>query len=69
MSDKTVRVPNISCGHCVKTIERELGEADGVTSVAARQDTREVRVEWDEGRTSWDAVRALLEEINYPPAG
>lgn len=69
MSDKTVRVPNISCGHCVKTIERELGEADGVTSVAARQDTREVRVEWDEGRTSWEAVRALLEEINYPPAG
>lgn len=69
MGDRTVQVPNISCGHCVKTIERELGEADGVTSVVAHQDSREVRVEWDEARTSWEAIRALLEEIDYPPAG
>jgi len=68
MSSKTVHVPNISCGHCVKTIERELGRAEGVTSVSAVQDSRSVSVEWDEERTTWDALRALLEEINYPPA-
>ncbi|MGD8600775.1 MAG: cation transporter, partial [Gemmatimonadota bacterium] len=35
MSTKTVNVPNISCGHCVMTIEREVGEIDGVSSVKA----------------------------------
>lgn len=68
MIEKTVRVPNISCGHCVKTIERELGDVEGVTSVAASQSAREVHVRWDEARTSWDAIRDLLEEIHYPPA-
>lgn len=68
MSERTVHVPNISCGHCVKTIERELGRMEGVKAVSAVQDDRSVHVEWDEGRTSWNALRDLLEEINYPPA-
>ncbi|MGD2068187.1 MAG: heavy-metal-associated domain-containing protein [Gemmatimonadota bacterium] len=68
MGHKTVQVPNISCGHCVKTIEREVGEVPGVRSVSANQERREVSVEWDEGATSWHDIEALLEEINYPPA-
>jgi copper chaperone CopZ len=67
MSSKTVRVPNISCGHCVMTIERELARVDGVESVSAAQGTREVSVAWDEGRTSWEELRRVLQEINYPP--
>ena len=68
MSERTVHVPNISCGHCVKTIERELGRMEGVKAVSVAQEARSVRVEWDEGQTNWDAVRELLEEIDYPPA-
>jgi len=68
MATKTVEVPGISCGHCVKTIEREVGELEGVSSVSAEQDSRRVTVDWDEGRTSWEAIRALMEEIHYPPA-
>lgn len=68
MAEQTVKVPNISCGHCVKTIEREVGELAGVQSVEASQAERTVTVRWDEGATDWDAVDALLREINYPPA-
>lgn len=68
MAERTVKVPNISCGHCVKTIEREVGELEGVQSVKADHATREVTVSWDEGSTDWNAVDALLREINYPPA-
>ena len=35
MTNKTVNVPNISCGHCVATIEREVSEIDGVSEVKA----------------------------------
>lgn len=68
MAEKTVSVPGISCGHCVKTIEREVGELAGVESVSASQEERTVTVRWTEGSTDWAAVRALMEEIDFPPA-
>ena len=67
MMDKTFRVPNISCGHCVMTIKRELGELAGVESVAADADSKTVTVEWDSPAT-WESIRSLLTEINYAPA-
>lgn len=68
MSEKTVEVPGISCGHCVKTIEREVAELAGVQGVSADEASRRVRVVWDDQTTSWAEIQALLEEINYPPA-
>jgi hypothetical protein len=49
------------------TIQREVGELEGVTSVQAEGDTQTVTVEWNEPPANWDGIRALLEEINYPP--
>lgn len=69
MSKRSVKVPNISCGHCVKTIEREVGEVEGVTSVRASEVDKTVHLEWDEGRTSWGEIESLMEEIDYPPEG
>jgi copper chaperone len=68
MTSKTVSVPNISCGHCVMTIEREVGELGGVSAVKADQATRNVTVSWDPDATSWDAIAELMKEINYAPA-
>ncbi len=66
MQTKTFKVPNISCGHCVKTIQNEVGELAGVTKVVALQDTKLVTVEWEAPQT-WEQIKALLVEINYPP--
>jgi copper chaperone CopZ len=49
------------------TIEREVRELEGVTSVSAKQDSKTVTVEWKEPPASWDKIRNLLVEINYPP--
>ena len=67
MTTRTVSVPNISCGHCVMTIEREVGGLAGVSSVKAEQGTKKVTVSWDEGATGWDAIEELMKEINYAP--
>lgn len=67
MQTKTFRVPNITCAHCVMTIERELSELKGVTSIKTDEKTKTVCVKWDEASASWQKVRLLLEEINYPP--
>jgi len=66
MMRKTFTVPNISCGHCTHTIEMELRDLEGVKSVQAEVESRNVTVEWDEPAT-WDGIQKLLQEINYPP--
>ena len=65
MTRVTYEVPNISCGHCVHTIEMELGELSGVQSVQATTD-KKVTVEFDTPADEGQIV-ALLTEINYPP--
>ena len=67
MPVKTFEVPNISCGHCVMTIRNEVSELTGVSRVDADKTTRMVTVEWAEPAT-WEQIKALLVEINYPPA-
>ena len=66
MSHKTVSIPNISCGHCVATIEREIGALDGVSQARADQERKELTVEWDEQTTDWAAVSDRLTAIHYP---
>ena len=66
MTTKTFVVPNISCGHCTNTIELELTDLSGVTSVNADQESKQVTVSWEEPAT-WDSIESLLVEINYPP--
>jgi copper chaperone CopZ len=49
------------------TIQRELGEIEGVVSATGDVDTKTVTVEWESPAT-WDAIKSLLDEINYPAA-
>lgn len=66
MDSKTFTVPNISCGHCVHTIESELKDLAGVAEVKAEQATKQVTVQWQTPAT-WQKIESLLREINYPP--
>lgn len=67
MTTVTYFVPNISCGHCVNTIQMEVSEMDGVESVVASKDTQKVEVVFD-APASKESIKALLAEINYPAA-
>ncbi len=67
MTTKTFIVPNISCGHCTHTVEMEVSELAGVVSVKAEQESKQVTVEWNDP-ASWENIKSLLVEINYPPA-
>lgn len=66
MTTITYNVPNISCGHCVHTIQMELGDLIGVSKVQASQTTRQVTVDFDPPATE-EQIEATLTEINYPP--
>ena len=67
MEKITFNVPNISCGHCVHTIQMELSELEGVSSVKASAETKQVMVEFD-APADEKKLRETLLEINYPAA-
>lgn len=67
MTTKTYSVPNISCGHCTATIERELRLIEGLQSVKAELDSKQVTVEVQSDDVLAE-VEKMLEEIGYPAA-
>lgn len=68
MSSKIYTIPNISCAHCVATIEREVGGVAGVQNVTGNVDSKEVTVVYDE-EAALVRLEKLLEEIGYPATG
>ena len=65
MSTVTYNIPNISCGHCVHTIQMEVGELPGVATVEASADTKKVTITFGDPTTETE-IKSLLTEINYP---
>jgi copper chaperone CopZ len=65
MKQEIFSIPNISCGHCTASIERELKDLEGVTSVEGNIEQRSVSVQWQDPATR-DQILATLKEINYP---
>jgi copper chaperone len=62
----TLVAPDISCGHCVATVEGALGKLDGVSSVNASSDTKQVVLAFDASVVSLDRIEAVLDDEGYP---
>ena len=65
MNKSTLKIPNISCIHCVNSIINELEELEGIMKVEGEPDAKEINVEWESPATI-DKIKELLKEINYP---
>ena len=65
MTTVTLRVPNISCAHCVHTIKTEVGDLPGVKTVEANPQTKLVTIAFDPPADR-AGIEALLAEIDYP---
>lgn len=68
MTTVTYSVPAIHCGNCIRTIEMEVSELEGVQSVKADEATKKVEITFD-APASEQTIKALLNEINYPAEG
>ena len=68
MTTVTYSVPAMHCGHCIHTVEMEVGELQGVQNVKADLDTKKVQITFD-APASEENIKALLAEIDYPVEG
>ena len=65
MEKQMFTVSNISCGHCVATIQKELQELDGVTNISGDPQDKTITVEWEAPTTALQ-IENKLTEIGYP---
>jgi copper chaperone len=65
IEEKVLNVPDISCEHCVKTINAALSTLEGMQSVQVDIPTRTVQVRYDPQRVTMDQIAATLDEAGY----
>jgi len=68
MTQVTLRVPDISCEHCARTITQALGGTPGVRAVDVDIPAKEVRVSYDEASVDVERLKVILRDEDYPVA-
>jgi copper chaperone len=58
-------VPDVSCEHCVNTINGALGVLPGVDIVTTDLPTKTVAVRYDSSQVSLDKIEAVLDDAGY----
>jgi copper ion binding protein len=64
----TLTAPDISCGHCVATVQEAVGGLAGVASVQANESTKQVEIAYDPNRVSLEQIEQRLDDAGYPVA-
>jgi copper chaperone len=59
----SLRVPSMSCRHCVRAVSAAVNDVAGVQSVVIDLETKTVQVH---GTADIDAVRSALATAGYP---
>jgi copper chaperone len=63
MQNVALKVKGMSCGHCVNSVEGALKEIGAMGKVDLTN--AEVKVEYDEGKLTLNAIKEAIEEQGY----
>ena len=65
MKNITFNVQGMSCGHCVNSIERSVGQLEGVSQVNVNLNAAQVEVTFNESYVSLNKIKETIEEQGY----
>ncbi|GGP12126.1 copper chaperone CopZ [Oceanobacillus neutriphilus] len=65
MTNETIQVQGMSCGHCVSSVEGAVGGLDGVDKVNVHLQEGKVDVSFDEGKVKLDEITEAIEDQGY----
>ncbi|HEX8997027.1 MAG TPA: copper ion binding protein [Ktedonobacterales bacterium] len=68
MVETTLSVPDVSCEHCVKTINGALGSLSGVEQVSTDIPSKTVHLTYDAAQVSMDKIEEVLDDAGYTVA-
>ena len=64
----TLSAPDISCEHCVATVQKAVGGLTGVDSVSASAETQLIDITFDPNKVKVEQIAAVLDDAGYPVA-
>ncbi len=65
VQDIVLSVPDISCEHCVKTVNGALGVLPGVEAVSTDIPTKKVYLRYDANQLSMAGIEEVLDDAGY----
>ncbi len=63
MSNATLNVEGMSCGHCVSSVEKAVSSLGAVAKVDLA--AKKVSVEYDENKVTLGAIKEAIEDQGY----
>ncbi len=68
LQEVTLSVPDISCEHCVKTVNGALSTLPGVEAVSTDIPTKSVHLRYDSSQLSMEQIETTLDDAGYTVA-
>ena len=65
VQDVVLSVPDVSCEHCVKTVNGALGVLPGVEAVSTDIPMKEVHLRYDANQLSMARIEEVLDDAGY----
>lgn len=66
MPEVTLEAPDISCDHCIGSIEKAVTKLAGVRFISGDPEKKAVTIEYDPSQATMDEIAATMEEEGYP---
>ena len=68
VTETVLSVPDVSCEHCVKTVNGAVGALPGIQLVSTDIPTKSVQIRFDPDQISMQQIEEVLDEAGYPVA-
>lgn len=67
MTQKTIKVEGMSCMHCQMRVKKSVKAVEGVQRVDVNLQTKQVTVDYEEGKANIEKVKDAIREAGYEP--
>lgn len=67
MTQEIIKVEGMSCMHCQLRVKKAVEAVEGVQGADVNLQTKQVTVDYEEGKANLEKVRAAIREAGYEP--
>ncbi|AKB12720.1 copper chaperone [Methanosarcina thermophila] len=67
MAQEIIKVEGMSCMHCQLRVKKAVEAVEGVKRADVNLQTKQVTIEYEEGKVNLEDVKAAIRETGYEP--
>jgi copper chaperone len=67
MTQEIIKVEGMSCMHCQLRVKKAIEAVEGVRKEDVNLQTKQVAIDYEEGKANLEKVKAAIREAGYEP--